>query len=54
VPEGVSNTSCFLALAKKKGVDLPITEQLAAILWEGKSPGQALDQLMTRARKDED
>lgn len=54
VPESVTTTSVALGLARKHYVDMPITEQVAAVLWEGKKPEQALDELMNRARKDED
>lgn len=54
IPESVTTTRLALELARKHHVELPITEQVAAVLWEGKPPEQALDELMTRARKDED
>lgn len=54
IPESVTTTRLALALAKKHHIEMPITEQVAAVLWNGKPPEQALDELMTRARKDED
>ncbi len=54
VPESVSTTRLALRLAQKHQVSMPITRQVAAVLWEGKEPMQALDELMSRARKDED
>ncbi len=54
VPESVSTTRLAVRLAEKHQVSMPITRQVAAVLWEGKSPLQALDELMNRARKDED
>lgn len=54
VPESVSTTRLAMELARKHHVELPITEQVAAVLWDGKPPEQALDELMNRARKDED
>lgn len=54
IPESVTTTRLALELAKKHHVEMPITEQVAAVLWKGKPPEQALDELMTRARKDED
>lgn len=54
VPEGVTTTKSLLELARKRGIDMPITEQVEAVLWEGKNPEQAVTDLMTRARKDED
>ena len=53
IPEGVSTTKCLLALAREKGIDMPITQQVEAVLWEDKKPEQAVHDLMTRARKDE-
>lgn len=54
IPESVTTTSLALSLAKRHGVEMPITQQVAAVLWEGKSPEAALDELMNRAKKDED
>lgn len=54
VPESVTTTSLALELAEKLHVDMPITTQVAALLREGKAPARALDELMNRARKDED
>ncbi len=53
VPEGVTTTRSLLALARRVGVDMPITAQAAAVLWEGKDPRAAVDELMTRAKRDE-
>ena len=54
VPESVTTTTLAMGLARLHHVDMPITEQVAAVLWDGKKPMQALDELMNRARKDED
>ncbi|MDR0362462.1 MAG: NAD(P)-dependent glycerol-3-phosphate dehydrogenase [Planctomycetota bacterium] len=54
VPEGVTTADSLLALAVKHDIPMPITEQVASILWEGKNPETALNELMTRAKKDED
>jgi len=53
VAEGVFTTNAALGLARKKGVVMPITEQMYAILREGKSPQHAIEDLMTRAAKRE-
>ena len=53
VAEGVFTTKSAVALARKMGVEMPITEQMHAILENGKSPEQAIDELMTRAAKSE-
>ena len=54
VPEGVTTTRSLLSLAKRIEVDMPITAQAEMVVWEGKDPRQAVADLMTRARKDED
>src|ERR1700733_5368022 len=53
VAEGVFTTKAAVGLARKKNVEMPITEQMFDILEKGKSPHQAIDDLMTRAAKSE-
>ena len=53
VIEGVETTRSALALARRCGVELPIIEQVHAILFEGKTPREALTDLMRRALHDE-
>jgi glycerol-3-phosphate dehydrogenase (NAD(P)+) len=53
VAEGINTARAALEIARRHGVDLPITEQVCAIL-EGTSPRQALDTLMTRTLKSEE
>lgn len=53
VAEGVLTTKAAVGLAQKKGVEMPITEQMYAILEDGKAPQQAIEELMTRAAKRE-
>jgi len=48
VAEGVFTTSAAVGLAKARGVEMPITEQMNAILYHGKSPRDAIHDLMTR------
>ncbi len=48
VAEGVLTTNAALGLARKQGVEMPITEQMHAILHQGKSPKDAIRELMTR------
>ncbi len=48
VAEGVLTTNAAVGLAKKMGVEMPITEQMHAILQEGKAPKDAIRDLMTR------
>jgi glycerol-3-phosphate dehydrogenase (NAD(P)+) len=53
VAEGVLTTNAALGLAKKYGVEMPITQQMYAILHDGKSPRDAIRELMTRPGKAE-
>ncbi len=46
--EGFPATRAILKLARLKGVEMPITEQVHAVLFEGVSPQQGLAQLLTR------
>ncbi len=48
VAEGVMTTGAALALARKHGVEMPIAEQVAAILHQDKSPSDAIRELMER------
>jgi len=53
VAEGVFTTKAAVGLARKNKVEMPITEQMFAILEQGRSPQQAIEELMTRAAKSE-
>ncbi|EGB15876.1 NAD-dependent glycerol-3-phosphate dehydrogenase domain protein [Pseudodesulfovibrio mercurii] len=53
VAEGVKTTQSLHDLAAKLEVELPITEQVYKILYEGKDPAQATTDLMSRDLKDE-
>jgi glycerol-3-phosphate dehydrogenase (NAD(P)+) len=53
VAEGVGTTAALLALAREAKVELPITEQVDAILHQGKSPGEAIRDIMDRPQKRE-
>jgi glycerol-3-phosphate dehydrogenase (NAD(P)+) len=48
VAEGVLTTNAAVGLAKKMNVEMPITEQMYAILHDGKSPRESMRELMTR------
>jgi len=48
VAEGVGTTSATMALARKHNVDMPITEQMNAVLHEGRAPSTAIRELMER------
>ncbi|GIX47718.1 MAG: hypothetical protein KatS3mg131_1929 [Candidatus Tectimicrobiota bacterium] len=54
VAEGVHTTASALALARRYGVEMPITEQVAALLRGEVTPQQAVMALMTRPLKAEE
>ena len=53
VAEGVNTARAARDLGAKHGVELPLTEQMCAILLEGRDPRQAMQALMTRDLKSE-
>jgi len=53
VAEGVFTTHAAVGLARARGVEMPITGQMYAVLHEGKSPREAIHELMTRSAKSE-
>lgn len=53
VAEGISTTAAAVDLAHTRGVEMPITEQMHAILRHNKSPREAIYDLMTRSGKSE-
>jgi len=53
VAEGVRTTRAALGLARKLGVEMPITEQMEQILDAGKDPKSAIRDLMLRPGRDE-
>jgi glycerol-3-phosphate dehydrogenase (NAD(P)+) len=53
VAEGVFTTTAAVGLAQARGVEIPITEQMHAILHQGKSPREAIQELMARTGKSE-
>jgi len=48
VAEGVKTSLAALDLSKSVGVEIPITEQVVSVLYDGKSPQKAIFDLMTR------
>ncbi len=54
IAEGVRTTASVYQLARKYHIEMPITEAVHAILFEGKKPQIAVDELMTRSAKRED
>ncbi len=53
VAEGVRSTASALGLAARYGVEMPIAEQMDAVLHHGKAPRDAIRDLMARPGKDE-
>jgi glycerol-3-phosphate dehydrogenase (NAD(P)+) len=53
VAEGVFTTRAAVELARAHRVEMPITSQMDAILHHGKSPRDAIQELMTRSGKSE-
>ena len=53
VAEGIFTTTAAVGLAQAHGVEMPITEQMHAILHQGKPPRDAIYELMTRRGKSE-
>jgi glycerol-3-phosphate dehydrogenase (NAD(P)+) len=53
VAEGILSTTAALGLASRYGVEMPITEQVDAILHRNKVPGDAIRELMSRPGRDE-
>jgi glycerol-3-phosphate dehydrogenase (NAD(P)+) len=53
VAEGVRSTAAALGLASRYGVEMPITQQMDAILHHNKSPKDAIRDLMSRPGRDE-
>ena len=53
VAEGVWTTKAVYALARKKRVEMPITEQIHAILFKNRPPRVALKALMRRGPRAE-
>ena len=53
VAEGVRTTAATVELARKTRVEMPITEQMHAVLDQGRSPRDAIRELMERRLKHE-
>ena len=53
VAEGVTTTVAAIELAARYDIEMPITEQLYQILFEGKHPLAGLNSLLTREPTDE-
>ena len=53
VVEGVYSAKAAAKLAREYGVFMPIVEEVNAVLFEGKSPAEAVNELMTRESRSE-
>ncbi len=53
VVEGVETTKAIKKLSKKIGIEMPISEKVYEILFEGKQPLIAIKELMRRSLKSE-
>lgn len=53
VVEGVQTAREVFELAQREGVDMPITEQVYNVLYEGRSPREAVHDLLHREQKPE-
>lgn len=54
VVEGVKTTKAAVSLGREHGVELPIAAELHAVLFDGKNPRAAVEDLMGRGRTRED
>jgi glycerol-3-phosphate dehydrogenase (NAD(P)+) len=53
VAEGLVNAKAVASLALERGIEMPITEQMNSVIYEGLEPRSALARLMTRDLKAE-
>lgn len=53
VAEGIRNSIAVSRLAAQKGIEMPITQQMVAVMHEGKDARKAVEDLMTRGLKAE-
>jgi len=53
VAEGVRTTMAVTNLGKRLNVEMPITDQVYAVLYEGRSAREAATELMTRPLREE-
>ena len=53
VVEGIKTTKSAYELGKKHNVEMPITESLYDVIYNGKDPKKAVLSLMTRRNKEE-
>jgi glycerol-3-phosphate dehydrogenase (NAD(P)+) len=53
VAEGIKTTLAVKQLADRAGLEMPITDQVKAVLYDGKSAQDAVDELMSRPLREE-
>ena len=53
VAEGVGTAAALVTLARERNIELPITEQVNAILYQGTAPAAAIREIMERPQKSE-
>jgi glycerol-3-phosphate dehydrogenase (NAD(P)+) len=53
IAEGVRTTPAVKQLADRWGIEMPITNEVHAVLYEGKSAADAANNLMTRPLREE-
>jgi glycerol-3-phosphate dehydrogenase (NAD(P)+) len=53
VAEGVKTAKSTVELARKLSVEMPITEKMYSVLYEGLKPQDAIDDLMERRLREE-
>jgi glycerol-3-phosphate dehydrogenase (NAD(P)+) len=53
VAEGIKTTSVAIQLAQRHGIEMPIADQMHAVLNLGRSPAEAIRALMTRSLRNE-
>jgi len=53
VAEGIKTTKAVMLLASRLGVEMPITQEVHAVLYDGKPVGDAAASLMSRPLRDE-
>jgi glycerol-3-phosphate dehydrogenase (NAD(P)+) len=53
VAEGIETIKSVKELAQKNKIEMPISEEVYSVLFQGKNPLQAVSDLMTREQKQE-
>jgi glycerol-3-phosphate dehydrogenase (NAD(P)+) len=53
IAEGIKTSRAVKHLAEKVGIEMPITNEVCAVLYEGKSAGEAVKELMKRPLRSE-